>query len=192
MTKYDELLAESIQNPKEFWSRMACKTLVWDELFTKEKILDQCNLAEGRIHWFDGRLNASGVLLLLWLWLCFLLLWLLLLLTWLSYPVNCLDRHADSASHKPAVIWERNDGGSECISYQWVLPHSCQAVNLEFYMCFLRKLLEMTCQIAHVLKKKEVAKGDVVLIYMSSSPLAVAAMLACTRIGAVHRYAYSR
>lgn len=46
----------------------------------------------------------------------------------------------------------------------------------------------MTCQMAHVLKDKEVKKGDVVLIHMPSSPLAVAAMLACTRIGAIHRY----
>ena len=53
-----------------------------------------------------------------------------------------------------------------------------------------RKLLEMTCQIAHVLKSKEVKKGGVVLIYMPSSPIAVAAMLACTRIGAVHWYVF--
>ena len=46
----------------------------------------------------------------------------------------------------------------------------------------------MTCQIAHVLTDKGVVKGDVVIIYMSSSPMAVAAMLACTRIGAIHRY----
>ena len=45
----------------------------------------------------------------------------------------------------------------------------------------------MTCQIAHVLKSKEVKKGDVVIIYMPSSPMAIASMLACTRIGAIHR-----
>ena len=45
----------------------------------------------------------------------------------------------------------------------------------------------MTCQIAHVLRNKGVKKGQVVLIYMPSSPIAVAAMFACTRIGAVHR-----
>ena len=46
----------------------------------------------------------------------------------------------------------------------------------------------MTCQIANVLQKKGVEKGDVVFIYMPSSPMAVASMLACTRIGAIHRY----
>lgn len=61
MSNYDELLAESVNNPKEFWSRMASKTLVWDKTFTKEKILDGCDMAKGKIHWFDGKLNASGM-----------------------------------------------------------------------------------------------------------------------------------
>ena len=55
-------------------------------------------------------------------------------------------------------------------------------------IAIFRKLLEMTCQLAHVLKNRGVRKGNVVLIYMQSSPIAVAAMLACTRIGAIHRY----
>jgi acyl-coenzyme A synthetase/AMP-(fatty) acid ligase len=33
-----------------------------------------------------------------------------------------------------------------------------------------------------------VKKGDTVAIYMPTCPLAVASMLACARIGAVHRY----
>ena len=44
------------------------------------------------------------------------------------------------------------------------------------------------CQIANVLKSRGVRKGDLVAIYMPICPLAVAAMLACARIGAVHRY----
>lgn len=39
---------------------MAAKTLLWDEPFTKAKVLEHCNMAEGKIHWFDGKLNASG------------------------------------------------------------------------------------------------------------------------------------
>ena len=50
-----------------------------------------------------------------------------------------------------------------------------------------RQLLEKVCQIANVLKSKGVKKGDLVAIYMPICPLAVAAMLACARIGAVHR-----
>ncbi len=48
-------------------------------------------------------------------------------------------------------------------------------------------LLDMTCQVANVLKKDGVKKGDRVAIYMPVSPLLVAAMLACARIGAIHR-----
>ena len=44
----------------------------------------------------------------------------------------------------------------------------------------------MTCRIANVLKRNGVRKGDVVAIYMPAIPLAVASMLACARIGAVH------
>jgi len=48
-------------------------------------------------------------------------------------------------------------------------------------------LYEMVNRLANVLKSHGVKKGDVVCIYMPVSPLAVAAMLACARIGAPHR-----
>ena len=50
-----------------------------------------------------------------------------------------------------------------------------------------RELLEMTCRIANVLKQLGVKKHDKVVIYMPAFPPAVASMLACARIGAVHR-----
>jgi len=46
----------------------------------------------------------------------------------------------------------------------------------------------MTCQVANAMKRDGVKKGDRVAIYMPVSPLLVAAMLACARIGAIHRY----
>ena len=49
------------------------------------------------------------------------------------------------------------------------------------------ELLETTCRVANVLKQLGVKKHDVVIIYMPAMPLAVASMLACARIGAVHR-----
>ena len=49
-----------------------------------------------------------------------------------------------------------------------------------------RELFEQTCQIANVLSNAGVRKGDKVMIYMPAMPLAVAAMLACARMGAVH------
>ena len=60
LSEYDTFYAESIENPREFWSRMAAKTLIWEKPFTKEKVMSQCNIAIGKIHWFDGKLNASG------------------------------------------------------------------------------------------------------------------------------------
>ncbi len=41
-------------------------------------------------------------------------------------------------------------------------------------------------RLANALKRRGVGKGDVVAIYMPVSPDAVAAMLACARIGAIH------
>ncbi len=45
----------------------------------------------------------------------------------------------------------------------------------------------MTCRVANVLNDHDIAKGDVVTIYMPAMPLTVACMLACARIGAIHR-----
>ena len=50
-----------------------------------------------------------------------------------------------------------------------------------------RQLYEMTCRVANVLRDKGVKKGDRVVLYMPTFPLTVASMLACARIGAVHR-----
>lgn len=49
-----------------------------------------------------------------------------------------------------------------------------------------KKLLEEVCRFANVLKKKGVKKGDRVGIYMPMVLELPIAMLACTRIGAVH------
>ena len=49
------------------------------------------------------------------------------------------------------------------------------------------ELLGMTCRVANALKRLGVKKHDTVIIYMPAFPLAVASMLACARIGAVHR-----
>lgn len=59
MSSYDELYEESIQSPKSFWSRMAAKTLQWEEPFT-EKSMENCDVTSEKIHWFDGKINASG------------------------------------------------------------------------------------------------------------------------------------
>lgn len=49
----------------------------------------------------------------------------------------------------------------------------------------------MTCRLANTLKDHGVLKGDRVAVYLPTSPLAVAAMLACARIGAVHTVVFA-
>jgi len=48
------------------------------------------------------------------------------------------------------------------------------------------QLLEEVAKFSDVLQKKQVVKGDRVLIYMPMIPQAAIAMLACARIGAIH------
>jgi acetyl-CoA synthetase len=49
-----------------------------------------------------------------------------------------------------------------------------------------RKLLEEVCRFANVLKSRGVTKGDRVAIYMPMILEVIIAILACSRIGAVH------
>ncbi|KAL1117498.1 hypothetical protein AAG570_004820, partial [Ranatra chinensis] len=54
-----------------------------------------------------------------------------------------------------------------------------------------RKLLEEVCRFANVLKGRGVNKGDRVAVYMPMILEMVIAMLACTRIGAVHTIVFA-
>ncbi len=80
---------------------------------------------------------------------------------------NCIDRHLPRRADQTALIWEGdNPADSQHISYS--------------------ELHEHVCKLANVLKARGVRKGDRVCIYMPMIPEAAYAMLACTRIGAVH------
>lgn len=84
---------------------------------------------------------------------------------------NCLDVHLDSARrNKLALIWEGEDG--EFKSFSYFALH--RDVN----------------KFANVLKSLGVHKGDRVTIYMGRVPELAIAMLACSRIGAVHSVVY--
>jgi acetyl-CoA synthetase len=85
----------------------------------------------------------------------------------LNVSYNCLDRHLDSRGDQPAIIWEGDD------------PNEDRTITY-------RQLHEEVCRFANVLKSRGVKKGDRVSIYMPMIPEAAVAMLACTRIGAVH------
>ena len=85
----------------------------------------------------------------------------------LNVSVNCLDRHLATRADKTAILWEGdNPNESEHITY--------------------RDLHARVCKFANALRKLGVKKGDRVTIYLPMIPEAAVAMLACTRIGAIH------
>ena len=85
----------------------------------------------------------------------------------LNASANCLDRHLEKRGDQTAIIWEGDDPkDSEHITY--------------------RDLHKRVCKFANALKAQGIKKGDVVTIYLPMIPEAAVAMLACTRIGAVH------
>jgi len=85
----------------------------------------------------------------------------------INASVNCLDRHLATATrNKAAILWEGEPGDRRTLTYA--------------------QLHRETSKFANVLKKLGVRKGDRVTLYMPMIPELVIAMLACSRIGAVH------
>ncbi|WP_265435524.1 acetate--CoA ligase [Aeromonas media] len=85
----------------------------------------------------------------------------------LNVSANCLDRHLHERGDKVAIIWEGdNPAEDRKLTY--------------------RELHTEVCKFANVLKAQGVKRGDMVCLYMPMVPEAAIAMLACTRIGAVH------
>ena len=80
---------------------------------------------------------------------------------------NCIDRHLPKRAKQTAIIFEGDDPKeSKNITYQ--------------------ELSDEVCKLANGLKEIGIKKGDRVTIYMPMVPQGVYAMLACTRIGAIH------
>ena len=85
----------------------------------------------------------------------------------LNASANCLDRHLATKGDQTAILWEGDDPAeSKHITYA--------------------QLHDEVCRFANALKARGVKKGDRVTIYMPMVPEAAVAMLACTRIGAIH------
>ena len=85
----------------------------------------------------------------------------------LNVSYNCLDRHLETRGDQIAIIWEGDD------------PEEDRQITY-------RELHKEVCRFANVLKARGVKKGDRVCLYMPMIPEASVAMLACTRVGAVH------
>ena len=70
--------------------------------------------------------------------------------------------------------------------------HLRMYVSLHPFVPFMySELSGMVNRISNVLLRHGVVKNDIVGIYMPVSPLAVAAMLACARIGAIHNVIFA-
>ena len=80
---------------------------------------------------------------------------------------NCLDRHLKKSGNKVAIIWESDD------------PNMSEKITF-------KNLHKRVCKFANGLKTLGVKKGDRITIYLPMIPEAAVAMLACSRIGAVH------
>jgi len=80
---------------------------------------------------------------------------------------NCIDRHLKTHGDQVAIIWEGDN------------PYIDKKITYN-------ELHEHVCRMANVMKKHGVKKGDRVTIYMPMIPEAAYAMLACSRIGAIH------
>ncbi|MCK5777414.1 MAG: acetate--CoA ligase [Rhodospirillales bacterium] len=85
----------------------------------------------------------------------------------LNASVNCLDRHLEKRGDQTAIIWEGDEPtDDEHVTY--------------------KDLYERVCRLANAMKARGIKKGDRVTIYMPMVVEAAVAMLACTRIGAIH------
>ncbi len=85
----------------------------------------------------------------------------------LNASYNCIDRHLKNNGNKTAIIWEGDR------------PDEQRSITYN-------ELYKNVCKFANVLKKLGAKKGDRITIYMPMIPEAAYAMLACTRIGAIH------
>ncbi|MCK5112924.1 MAG: AMP-binding protein, partial [Thermoplasmatales archaeon] len=90
----------------------------------------------------------------------------------INIAYNCLDKHVKSdKKNNIAIIWENEKGDVRKLTYN--------------------DLYKEVNRFANVLKKLGVKKGDVIAIYLPLIPEALIAMLACTRIGAIHSVVFS-
>ena len=134
--KAEEMRKLAADDHIKYWAKLANEELHWSRPFSNT--LDDSKAPN--YEWFnDGEINAS---------------------------YNSLDVNVSKNPHKTAIIFEKEDGKSESITY--------------------KELLLKTSQFANGLKKIGVEPMDRVVIYMPMCPEAVIAMQACARIGAIH------
>ncbi|MCK8515940.1 acetate--CoA ligase [Methylonatrum kenyense] len=99
---YEEMYRRSIEDKDNFWAEQA-EQLRWMKRWDK---VDNSDLAEGRISWFEGgKLNVAD---------------------------NCLDRHLETRGDQTAIIWEPDDPNkdeAQHISYRDLHERVCRFAN---------------------------------------------------------------
>jgi len=149
------------QPNKEFTKNANIKSMAQYKKMYKESILNPEKFwgdVAGELHWFKYWTKVKQ-------WNPPNAKWYLGGKTNLSY--NCLDRHLTTwRRNKAAIIWEGEPGETRILTYQ--------------------VMFREVCKFANVLKQLGVGKGDCVAVYMGMVPELAIAILACTRIGAVH------
>lgn len=90
----------------------------------------------------------------------------------LNASYNCVDRHAFADPDKVAIIYEADE------------PNEGRKISYS-------ELLRDVCRLAQTLKQLGVKKGSTVTLYMPMIPEAVVALLACSRIGAIHTVVFA-
>ena len=91
----------------------------------------------------------------------------------LNASYNCLDRHLADRGGQVALIWEPDNPEED--------PR---------YLTYL-ELHREVCRLSNVLSSMGVKRGDRITIYMPMIPEAAVAMLACSRVGAVHSVVFA-
>jgi acetyl-CoA synthetase len=90
----------------------------------------------------------------------------------LNVSVNCLDRHLGTPIAKKTAILFQGDDDARVQKFTY------------------EELYKQVCKFANVLKAHGIKKGDRISIYMPMVPELAIAMLACTRIGAIHNVVF--
>ncbi|KAJ3012089.1 UNVERIFIED_CONTAM: acetyl-CoA synthetase [Siphonaria sp. JEL0065] len=103
LTQYMEMYAESIEDPKGFWRKMAQEHIDWITPFNEDSVMEG-GFTDGDITWFTtGTLNVS---------------------------YNCVDRHALADPDRVAMIFEADEPGNhEFITYGTLLREVCRVAN---------------------------------------------------------------
>ena len=99
--RYEQMYAQSIENPDEFWAEQAHEFIDW---FKPWETVQEWDFHKGDIRWFEGaKLNVA---------------------------YNCLDRHLETRGDQTAIIWEGDDPSeSRHISYRELHDEVCRFAN---------------------------------------------------------------